>query len=255
MSGSDDNDEVSFDEDILSSSSEEEEVVFPGSSEEEEIPGEGSGPSIDVDFPDPERFAEPVARRVVQAVAPMYEDLGEDHDEIRDSIDSLEDEIDDLGGRLEVNIRQLEQDHEDILDLAYEINNQLDDQLEEDDIRQIVREETPDGYEIESPGSKDSWGYGFLNLGYDLVSFGKHKLSRSSDHRYEDDHGNPKALPQDEDLSRRAVLGMGKEAGIMALLGAGYTLSQQDQDKSQVPQEEEKLSMGERYDLSEVEKC
>lgn len=269
MSGSEDEEEVSFDDDILSGSSEEEEVVFPGSSEEEEVPGEGPGPTIDVDFPDPERFAEPIARRVVQAIAPMYEDLSEDHDElssdhddIRASIDSLEDEIENMGGYLEVNIEQLLEDHNEILDVAYDINNQLDEQLTETDIRTIIQEETDIDIDIDGE-AKDTWGYGFLNAAYDTASWVKTKATGRADHRYEDEHGNAKAFPQDEDLSRRAVLGMGKEAlgvGILAAVADGASDGELDGDlRGGAPvdggQEEQAFGYDTMYDLSEVKAC
>lgn len=262
MSGSEEEEDVLFDDDILSGSSEEEEVVFPGSSEEEEVPGEGPGPTIDVDFPDPERFAEPIARRVVQAVAPMYEDLSSDHgdlrrgqEDIRDSIDSLEQEIEGLGGDIDIDLDMLYREHSRILDVAYDINNQLDNQLTENDIRTIIQEETDIDIDVDGE-AKDTWGYGFLNLGYDLLSFGKNRLSGDDDHRYEDEHGSPKALPQDENFTRRAVLGMGKETLAAGILGGlGYGISQVDDGPRNGAPEEDVFSMGQKYDLSEVEAC
>lgn len=255
MSGSEEDEEVSFDDDILSGSSEEEEVVFPGSSEEEEVPGEGPGPTIDVDFPDPERFADPIARRVVQAVAPMYEDLSEDHDDIQAGIDSLQEDIDELEGYIEINVEQLLEDHNEILDVAYEINNQLDNQLTDEDIRTIIQEETDIDIDVDGE-AKDTWGYGFFNAAYDTASWMKTKVTGRSDHRYEDEDGNAKAFPQDEDLSRRAFLGMGKEAAAVGILGGlGYGVSQIDERPTNNGSEEDVFSMGDKYDLSEVEAC
>lgn len=267
MSGSEDDEDVSFDDDILSGSSEEEEVVFPGSSEEEEVPGDGPGPTIDIDFPDPERFADPIARRVVQAVAPMYEDLSEDHEElsndhedIQASIDSLEEEIDNLGGYIEVNVEQLLEDHNEILDVAYEINNQLDNQLTETDIRAIIQEETDIDIEVDGE-AKDTWGYGFLNAAYDTGSWIKTKATGRDNHRYEDEDGNPKAFPQDEDLSRRAVLGMGKEALGIAFLGAvadGASDGELDgnlRGSGNSGQNKQTFGYETMYDLSEIEAC
>ena len=269
MSGSEDEEDVSFDDDILSGSSEEEEVVFPGSSEEEEIPGEGPGPTIDVDFPDPERFADPIARRVVQAVAPMYEDLSEDHEElsndhedIQAGIDSLQEDIDELEGYIEINVEQLLEDHNEILDVAYEINEQLDNQLTDEDIRTIIREETDIDIDVDGE-AKDTWGYGFFNAAYDTASWIRTKTTGRSDHRYEDEDGNPKVFPQDEDLSRRAFLGMGKEALGVAFLGAvadGASDGEFDGNlRGGAPtnggQNEQKFSYETMYDLSEVEAC
>ena len=270
MSGSEEEEDVTFDDDILSGSSEEEEVVFPGSSEEEEVPGDGPSPTIDVDFPDPERFADPIARRVVQAVAPMYEDLSEDHselssdhDEIQDSIESLEEKVDELGGYIEVNVEQLLEDHNEIIDVAYEINEQLDNQLTEGDIRTIIQEETDIDIDVDGE-AKDTWGYGFLNAAYDAGSWIRTKATGRDDHRYEDEDGNAKAFPQDEDLSRRAVLGMGKEATGLVFLGAvadGASDGELDGDLrgggtgGNGGQNEQAFGYETRYDLSEVEAC
>lgn len=278
MSGSEEEEDISFDEDVLSGSSEEEEVVFPGSSEEEEIPGEGPGPTIDVDFPDPERFAEPIARRVVQAVAPMYEDLSEDHDDLRgdhddlqgdheeiiDRIDSLEEEIQNMGGDIEIDLDTLYREHSRILDVAYDINNQLDNQLTENEIRTIIQEETNIDIDVDGE-AKDTWGYGFLNAAYDTASWIRTKATGRSDHRYEDEHGNPKAFPQDENLSRRAVLGMGKEAAGLLLLGAAADGASDGEFDGNLKgngapgngggENGQAFGYGTMYDLSEVEAC
>ncbi|WEL23923.1 hypothetical protein [Candidatus Nanohalovita haloferacivicina] len=121
-------------------------------------------------------------------------------------------------------------------------------------------------FEYEDPNTRDNWGYGFLNLVYDIGSFARTKITGRDSHRYEDSSGNAKALPQDEEFSRRAFIGMGKEALAVGALGAlGYAASEEWEEHTsgngggggqQPPQNGRvTLSVGETYNLSEVEPC
>ena len=225
-----------------------------------------------------EGFSRPVVRidRSYDIADELDIELGSEGEEVIDSYEeSLDEFFDPVDGWLEEEFEEHSEaelgskakeisreagEAEAIADrYEREIDLALSDLPEEERERIVERHD----FDHTDQNTRDNWGYGFPNAVYDLFSFAKTKITGRDDHQYEDDDGNPKAFPQDEEFTRRAVLGMSKEAlgvGILAAVADGASDGELDGNlRGETPfsgdQSEETFSYDTMYDLSEVEAC
>lgn len=225
-----------------------------------------------------EGFSRPVVRidRSYDVADELDIELGPEGEEIIDSYEeSLDEFFDPVEGWLEeefedhseaelgMKAEEISREVSEAEALADEYEREIDlalSNLPEEERERIVEQH---GLEHTNPNTRDNWGYGFPNLVYDIASFAKTKLTGRDNHRYEDKDGNAKALPQDEEFTRRAVLGMSKEAIGVAFLGAvadGASDGEIDGNlRGGAPADEGQnaptFDYGTKYDLSEVEAC
>ena len=225
-----------------------------------------------------EGFSRPVVRidRSYDMADELDIELGPEGEEI---IDSYEESLDEFFDPVEGWLEEEFKDHTEAeLGLkAEEISKEISeaeavaDEYEREielglsDLPEEKKERIVETHDFDhtDPNTGDNWGYGFLNAAYDAGSWIKTKSTGRDHHQYEDGDGNAKAFPQDEDLSRRAVLGMGKEALGIVFLGAvadGASDGEIDGNlRGDAPtsggQERQVFGYDTTYNLSEVEVC